>query len=142
MTPTQLLMPRYKVVAPDTSGRWKVGDIYTFVREVGQSQDEYKNQDGKEIIFNFFSVFPHLFRRMEWHEERELSDMPEYIKQSKGNGVYRCKWLVINNTICAHIKDLDPVTRGAGWSEKPIYSMSDFLPATPEEYQDYINNKK
>lgn len=33
--------------------------------------------------FERFKDFPYLFRKLEWHEERKLKEMPKYVKWNK-----------------------------------------------------------
>lgn len=128
----ELLKPRILVIEPDTSGRWAKGDIYTFQREVAQTYDWWINQEGKEVQFNFFSSFPHLFKPLQWWEEREASEMPEYLKSADRPEVYKIShWemkakigFINEHEVC----DLQLF--------KPEYG---YLPATKEEYESYIN---
>lgn len=131
MNISELLKPRYKVENPDTSGRWAVGDIYTFTREVAQTYDYWVNQKGQSVSFNFFSAFPHLFRKLNWYEDREESQMPEYVKWDDHSYMY-------------------PQQRVSKISAAPFssdgFTASNILPATLEEYNQYISqgdiNKK
>src|ERR1044072_2667751 len=79
-----LLKPRYKVIADYPGNAYKLGDIITFV------------EDGcSELIANYSAVngdrtrlmsakkksdkYPHLFKKLEWWEGRNLEEMPEYL---------------------------------------------------------------
>ncbi len=69
-----LLTPRFEVIAPDTSGNWKIGDIIT---DDGISTARV----GQRAVFALqWKSFPHLFREMAWWEKREIDEMPEYVK--------------------------------------------------------------
>src|SRR5690606_30634657 len=34
-------------------------------------------------------AFPEVFEKMDWHEEREIEDMPEYVKYNDDDGIYK-----------------------------------------------------
>lgn len=75
MTTEELLKPRYKVIAIDTTESFQVGEILNHPEEwhdylwVGPS--------GKIIFYP--EKYPHLFKKLEWWEERKPEDMPEYL---------------------------------------------------------------
>lgn len=124
-----LMKDRFIVEQPDTSGRWAVGDIWTFEREVAQTYDQWTNQKGKTVTFNFFMSFPHLFRKLYWWEHRKFSELPEYIR-----------W---------HANGLSSVFKVENWYSNPntgeyagVYVdgsnrlfIKDCEPATESEYQ-------
>lgn len=64
MTAKELLIPRYKVIA------------------------DYPNNDVNPVgniinctqLPNDFDEYPHLFKKLEWWQERDLKDMPTHIK--------------------------------------------------------------
>lgn len=76
MSVEELLRDRYKVVAP-WPNMWgdykmKVGDILT-------ATDMVEVEDNKVFISakEFLKRYPHLFKKLEWYEERNLEDMPQ-----------------------------------------------------------------
>jgi len=123
MSKEELLRPRFKVIA----GWWdmkpyKVGDII----ESGQHDD-------------LFSPYPHLFKRLEWWEERTNDELPEYViykgaiskvvqrKSSMGN-IYEMEYKGGNSFFLDnqyHLKQFH-------WRE--------VLPATESEYLEYTNS--
>lgn len=69
--------------------------------------------------------YPHLFKPLQWWEERKDEDMPEYIKYWD-TGLYF------------------PVERVCKLKEAPFtdtWTSDNFKPATREEYLTYINSK-
>jgi len=85
-----------------------------------------------ERYVNFFKRFPHIFKELKWYEEIDINDMPMFLKDYKiGKVVIKVyKW--IDNF--QFISD----------SNKDINFKSDiriFIPATEEEYNNYILNK-
>lgn len=73
MTVEDLLKPRYKVIADFPMSICKVGEIL-------EPQGKYF----PVIEGGYWNIeiykYPHLFKKLEWWEEREESDMPEYVK--------------------------------------------------------------
>jgi hypothetical protein len=85
-----------------------------------------------DIIINhddikFYALFPHLFRSLEWWESRNPNDMPEYVRlKSK---VFKVeKYCISGNEF---------ITDG----KKIIKSLANTLPATEQEYQEYMKLK-
>lgn len=81
MSIEDLLLPRYKLLA----------DYPLNIIEIGAVFDRCT-----EFQCVFFDKYPHLFRKLEWWEERKIEDMPAYLKfKSDYNGndvVYPVKW--------------------------------------------------
>jgi len=61
-----LMKPRYKVIADYPDNEFSVGEILP---------DEVVSNEEDEIL-----KYPHLFKKLEWWEERRESEMPEYVK--------------------------------------------------------------
>ncbi len=73
-----LLQKRFKVVADYPDNDIPVGIVLT-----NYSSDIWTNMEkGYEFHaqVSWFEKYPHLFREMSWWEERELKDLPEYVK--------------------------------------------------------------
>lgn len=137
MTKDDLLKPRFKVISDWPGNQWLIGTILS-----KHSKAEYwfcVNDD----IFNGMrgeglDKHPHLFKRLHWSEDRPVEDLPQYIKffsplpeRYKFGKVE--KWEIRNNDKLPVVKtDLDIVRR-----ELSPYD----LPATPAEYDSYINKK-
>lgn len=72
----ELLIPRYKVIADYPGSHEKVGTIIT----LGLPNEH----DGWDMVYlseneHRLPKYPHIYKWLEWWEEREASDMPEYI---------------------------------------------------------------
>ena len=86
---SELLKPRYKVIADFYQGqkdisqnRIKVGDIFmNYIPQQNivwhRTRDEKMHVDCK---IHKPEQYPHLFKPLAWYEEREASEMPEYVK--------------------------------------------------------------
>jgi hypothetical protein len=76
MTKEELLKPRWKIIAAipfkEEEDFWKVGEILD--RDWGWHGND---EDGFKY---HISDYPHLFKKLEWWEERKVEEMPEYLK--------------------------------------------------------------
>jgi hypothetical protein len=78
----ELLLPRYKVIA-DFPGNWNaVGTIIEF----GSSAPlkVYCDGGGHEV-----DKYPHIFRKLEWWEERTEEERPPYVKHIQTGQVFK-----------------------------------------------------
>jgi hypothetical protein len=142
MTTEELLAPRYKVIADYPDCNFDVGAIF-------RDEDFYI---GPKQVRHCFSDYPHLFKLLEWYEERDIKDMPEYVKFNDER-----------NSILSYGKDEEPeihkVIRhwATSLDTNLRYSNSDnfisewnnvnyhygqFLPATEQEYLTYQSTLK
>ncbi len=147
LTP-DLMMPRYKVVASYPGSNWKVGQVIE-LNLIGEDKRSdsyyaYTNEDGA-VDAGSFDNWPDIFRKLQWWEEREEKDMPEYVKDRSAipsvirkiekhfimylpNGM---RWDEEAEDIGSFITD-----------EKKCYRYVFFSPATPEEYTQYLNQNQ
>lgn len=71
-----LLKRRFKIIADYPSNVHKIGSII--------SNEEVGFID--KIKFYECEKHPHLFKELEWYEERKVEDMPKYLKQTLDDG--------------------------------------------------------
>lgn len=118
MTPEELLTPRFKVIANYPNSPFKIGDILiqkinkpnTFLVEGRTYNDRYPDN------------YPAIFREMNWWEERDINDMPEYVKKAYKDTFYKIEKWHSHNTMCRIV-------------DKPYSGyVQSFIPATEEEY--------
>jgi len=124
---SQLLKPRYKVIADYPMSQHKVGSILTL-----ESGDRYVGNGTKYIILNI-EQYPHLFRKLAWYEERDVSEMPEFVQ----------------DLVCYKImKPLHFFTPNGhptknGCTDNGLYfPYNELLPATEKDFAEYIKNSK
>jgi hypothetical protein len=129
MTPEELLIERYKVIAPYPHSPYKVGDIIKpnngrFVLTQTSHRDEWGETVRTEHLHNIevAKEYKELFQRLEWWEDRKPEEMPEYVKHKTG------KVLKVKEHLISGCK-LD----GGYWA---VYS--NLLPATAAEYEAYL----
>ncbi len=125
MTPEELLIPRYKVISdwPDNAKR-TVGEIIT-----SESESHSK----------YFETYPVLFKKLEWWEDRKPEDMPAYV---------RCIRTPDQNIMP------DMVLKTPDWNTTwvkgsigqtkhfVVVNTNCFVPATEEEYNNYLSTLK
>lgn len=115
MSNEDLLKPRYKVIADYPGNLQPIGHIYEIIFN---DEEALKNWcDNKDY-------YPHLFKKLEWWEEREEKDMPEYVKG--GNEITKLNRVDFESS-SEWIFYLDD-------SHIP-YSCHAWFPATKEEYE-------
>lgn len=129
MSKEELMRPRYKVIAGYPDSHYTIGTI------LDRNWCRYENDDEEtgKIIWQL-SDFPHLFKRLEWWEERPIEDMPIYVKHR--SNVYQVdRWCGSFQNKCwvgCYLK---------GDGVYFIYSH-ELTTATAAEYEQYINQKE
>lgn len=112
-----LLTPRYMVEADYPNSPYEVGQILTAPTTDVQN-------------------YPHIFRLMHWSEQRELGEMPRYLRRIKsGKEVVKAhKYRLINGNWWVVPE----------WAKKVGYDsiVTDYLPATEAEYLEYLKSKE
>lgn len=118
-----LLKPRFKVIALWPNTEYQVGDILS---------PEYYI----EKTIKWCESFPHLFKRLEWYEERKTDDLPMYLKHKEGDFFHKVeRWLGLNaygNPLYEFI-DMEKLPR--------VITPKVMLPATESEYLQYHAQK-
>lgn len=142
----ELMKPRRKVIADYPGARFPVGEILHVCQSV-QEADELKPQKGHSAVMNEYGQFdkyPHLFKPLEWHEDRELNEMPEYVKVNTGKtrlflgNVLKVRFWKLNvakNMYCSLEEDLGAL------ADLFRYDPGTFTPATETEYNEYQKTK-
>ena len=146
MTVEELLKPRYKVIAQYPNTPYEISDlvnisddgnlfhaITTWVGPDGQLIEQQKYYHSIETL----QKYPHLFKQLEWWEDRKLEEMPEYVKRVNGQeGVSG----VIPFSMFR--KEYEPYEDAELEWTCGSYHISLFVPATEAEYTNYINSKQ
>lgn len=124
MSKEELLNPRIKVINEDTSGNLKKGEVIPLADETGLYW-----VNGEPMGQEKIDRFPHLFRPLQWWEEREDKDLPIYVRFEIN---YR-QWV---------IGDVEKVFN---WHRRPraciFHNHVHAANLSPATEQDYINSK-
>ena len=119
MTPEELLKPRWKVIASYPGCNWHVGAILD--RDWGWDGND------EEGFAEHVSDYPHLFRRLEWFEERKEEELPKFVK-TPGDDILELvvagEWYLLNGRTISH------------------KGLSQCVPATETEYNEYLKQKE
>lgn len=125
----ELLKPRYKVIALWPNCKFSIGDILTFVKEVAQTYDMWVDNNGQFHYSNIYGNYPHLFQKLHWAEERELGELPEYVK--------------FNNQFCYKVIEWGKLGFAKCWDEinqeetTLCFIMNLTVPCTKQDYDLY-----
>lgn len=121
-----LLKRRIKVIAdwPGVAGLVLPGVI------VG-ADDEFDEDmfwiGGQPFLIDKIRDYPHLFKELKWYEYIEEKDMPRYLQSKSGRIWEVMAYKLANNDV--YLKDMNGIP----------CCITDFQPATKEEYEDYLN---
>lgn len=77
MTATELLIPRYEIIADFPGNKYNVGRIITPITKSNVMFD-CPDAPSSEII-QYPEKYPYLFKRIPWWQNRDVKDMPEYV---------------------------------------------------------------
>ena len=131
-TVDKLMMPRIKVIAPMPLMTNKVGSFLYYLE--GSFGIKTIMNDQHYYPLEYFKIWPHIFKICDWWEERTIDEMPEYVKDIRTGHFY---------------KVLQPYHNSRIWHSdfemEMIYLQryaSNYLPATKEEYDQFINQTK
>lgn len=136
MNKEELLRPRYKVIADYPKSIFKVGEIL----HVGSMGDLlYCDTNGPRM-----SQYPHLFKPLQWWEDRKPEDMPEYVKfKHYPNGENDFSIVKVDGVFVMH--DFTSIGYfGIKYKNGGGNIYTSFTPASEQEYLDYLTqqNKK
>jgi hypothetical protein len=135
MTVEQLLRKRVVVENKWPNCPFEVGDIlikdgdyYWVVGAIGW----YSKYEVEDI-----EPFPYLMRPLEWWEEREVSEMPEYVKDIGDGEIFKVREWLDNSMSVIWLNDNKKMNH-TGFHQA---SSEHFLPATPADYENYLKHK-
>lgn len=127
MTVEDLMKPRYKVIADYPMSPFAVDKIIEFDKD-----EVHTDKNHNRWNISAFKFHPHLFRRLEWYEERSIEDMPEYVKHITAGTPVKVKKYVGEDDCFWVTQDEETI----------IKHLSRYLPATLEEYNEYQSKSK
>lgn len=135
-----LLTPRCQVIADYFYSPYKIGDIIE-PNERGTvhltTTVQYDSFDGQNhdvvnyMPFETVKKYPHLFKTLNWWQQRAAEDMPEYLKD------YIQGKIVVK--VYQYLSDgfISDTNKQTGYAS-PLHI---FVPATKEEYENFIKSK-
>jgi hypothetical protein len=137
MTPEELMKPRYKVIADYPSNEFEVGQVIEFdtkqkwfTGELDWVSKTTKTKYGySQFSIKKIDNFPVVVKKLDWWEEREIEDMPEYVKDKLK--VVKTLYREIGGRLLCYDKDQDDFP----------YKYTHIQPATEQEYINQNTNK-
>jgi hypothetical protein len=126
MTTNELLIPRVKVIAPMPFMQDKVGDILYHGSEGDNHFYGIKRGYISFFTLDEFKQWPNIFEILEWWKDRDVKDMPLFLKKDK-NEILKVKSYRAEGRVVTF-----------QWLQNDFFT-SDFLPATEE---DFLNQNK
>jgi len=143
LTKEQLLQPRYKVISDYPDSCYSIGIILTMQQDIhGSWFYDFARESGvKSEPESFFLLYPMIFKKLEWWEERKAEDMPEHVQYKiyPGSQCFKVDHWVIYKLYqdtqfeqeCIGIR-----------SPNGIIGAHALIPISKEEYEAYINSKQ
>jgi len=134
---SELMKPRVKCIGYQDmhypGSPFGTGKILTFEKIHGELRYEWFEYDGKNwITKSETDNYPHLFKPLQWWEEREREDMPDYI---------RIEDMVVE--VDCYVYDIGfnfYYGESAGYSKRVFNEYT--IPATLSEYTQYLSQIK
>lgn len=152
----ELLKPRYKVIGDYPSSDYEVGLVIHFpekenwfTKDLEWVTEPIRGKNGgiSQRSIKYFEEYPNLFKLLEWWEERDIKDMPEYVKFNEDrmsttflDGVEEPEFHKVKRHWA---ESLDTHWRYSSYKHfisewhNVAYNYSAFLPSTEYEYNDY-----
>ena len=92
MTAEELMRPRYEPIF-NVAGKHYPASLFTggeMIELVPNGNTFWGNQGAaRGLLKDFFDAFPNLFKPLPWYANRAVSDMPEYVRETKYGGIYK-----------------------------------------------------
>lgn len=81
MTKEQLLVPRWKCIANYPGNTFYIGEIFEIPLDCKLQQIVLEGNDYSSVDLDIDpNFYPAIFEKLEWWEDRQLENMPEYVK--------------------------------------------------------------
>lgn len=135
MTKEELLQPRYRVIANFPQQNSPIGHIYELKKM------ELAKMGTIEEMEKYFNQYPALFKKVEWWENREVKDLPQYLKciETPDQKISVGQILKIKDYFG---DDLGYCGRSEDVQENIcVLNTNCYVPATEEEFENYLKVK-
>ncbi len=132
----QLLNPRYKVIADYPESMYDLGEILTLSkgddkRFTGQY---YAFTNGGAVTVEWLDRYGHLFKKMEWWEDRKADELPQYVISGYGKVDKVISWDGVSNEgvpmFWYKTQEGQTTANNVKWLQ----------PSDETEYQQYLNS--
>lgn len=134
----ELMKPRKRIIALWPGSMFNVGNILYYDDERIEAGYWYSlTESGVKFYVTDPHLYPHLFKPLAWYEDREASEMPEYVKEID-NKYHKVKYSEEFGFL--YMEAFDGVVK-SNWAVVPNV-MCFFEPATEADYLSYIKSIK
>ena len=132
----ELLKPRYKVIAEYPNSPFDVGDILIQDKKGGYFECSANDEIQQVYEFDIYKCSS-VFKKLQWWEEREEKDMPEYVKED--GMVYKVQeWHTdLGPKVSVFIDPKIHTQFAEHATDGPLYGK--ILPSTQAEYEAFKN---
>ena len=127
-----LLTPRFRVIGEYPNCKFREGDL---LQRIPRATDDWYHADIHAVVgghdISELRKYPHLFRELKWYEDLDSKDFPKYCKVG----------LEVANSddVCIDVEKNRIIHIG---HSEYLFGKCTFLPATKEEYEEYIAKKQ
>ena len=128
MTPEELLQPRWKVIADFPKSSYNIGQILIPFSIKDEGLQKWYIQDDYDYSWIRVEDYPAIFKKLEWWEERDVQDLPQYIKLNNSGDIYK----VIEYNEYFFIIEINKNRTSSHW---PLSYLRIVTPVTEEEYK-------
>lgn len=90
MSVEELLSPRYEIIADYPLSRFIIGTI--LISEKDRFGNWYVPSNAGDSLHFDIDEYPHLFKPLRWWENRDIKDMPKYIRHKNGTCFLVKQW--------------------------------------------------
>lgn len=136
----ELLKKRVKLIEPYPGCTFDIGVIFIQINNKSSFYEPI-NSSVTDLV-RYPDKYPVNFKVLEWWEDRDIEDMPEYVKTIEDKSI---NYLVYQINGYNFKEDTILITNAKGEKNCPLslkYFIKNTLPATLEEYNQYIQSKK
>lgn len=143
MTPEELLIPRYEIIADYPNSPFKKGDI--LFKHTCEGADGYVYVIPHDFITSGSLTyecdverFPKIFRKLAWWEDRKPEDLPKYLKETDTGKVFEPTRYYISGVFSVYYTKQKE--KSGKWKGEPTpfnLNYKFIAPASEEEYIAY-----
>lgn len=127
------MRPRFKCIADYPGSDYSVGQIIPLTNH--HSNEFYSRTEDDDVIEqeSFYKQYPHIFKRLQWWEDRDISELPEYVKNAADGIVFKVEYN-FNGHTPSDVHTWNEEARVPFW-----HSLHHLLPATESDYIQYTS---
>ncbi len=126
----ELLKPRYKVIADYPGSNFKLSEVLLLFPGSIDWLRSNRPPMYQTIPISEAKSYPHIFKKLEWYEERRIDELPKYVKVT--NTLFRCNNDNLGKVL--KINEWKPTGADFKFFMADNYHVNHLSPATEEEF--------